>query len=60
MDTMSGYVNKIVFRNDENGYTVAELFGGGEEKTIVGILPMLEEGEYIKASGTLKKHPVYG
>ena len=28
MDTMSGYVNKIVFRNDENGYTVAELFGG--------------------------------
>ena len=29
METISGYVNKIVFRNEETGYAVVELFGGG-------------------------------
>ena len=42
MDTISGYVNKIVYRNEENGYSVVELFGGGTDHTIVGILPLLE------------------
>ncbi len=60
MDTVSGYVNKIVYRNEENGYAVVEIFGGGEEKTIVGNLPFLEEGEYIKAEGKVKNHPLYG
>ena len=60
MDSISGYVNKIVYRNEDNGYAVVELFSGGEEKTVVGILPMLSEGEYIKAEGTMKKHPIYG
>ena len=60
MDSISGYVNKIVYRNEDNGYAVVELFSGGEEKTVVGILPMLSEGEYIKAEGTMKKHPSYG
>ena len=60
MDTISGYVNKIVYHNEENGYCVVEIFGGGEEKTLVGILPSLEEGEYIKAECTVKRHPLYG
>ncbi|MCI8465191.1 MAG: ATP-dependent RecD-like DNA helicase [Lachnospiraceae bacterium] len=60
METVSGYVNKIVYRNEETGYAVVELFGGGEETTVVGSLSMLEEGEYIKAEGIVKTHPVYG
>ncbi len=60
MDKVSGYVNKIVYRNGENGYSVVEIFGGGEEKTIVGTLPDLAEGEYISAWGAVKKHPLYG
>ena len=60
MDTISGYVNKIVYRNEENGYSVVELFGGGTDHTIVGILPLLEEGEYIRAEGIIKAHPLYG
>lgn len=60
MDSLSGYVNKIVYRNDENGYCVVELFSGAISHTIVGNLPMLAEGEYIEAMGTLKRHPLYG
>ncbi|MCD2493098.1 ATP-dependent RecD-like DNA helicase [Lacrimispora sp. NSJ-141] len=60
METISGYVNKIVYRNEENGYSVIELFNSGEDKTLVGILPMLGEGEYVEAIGTIKKHPLYG
>ncbi len=60
MDKISGYVNKIVYRNEDNGYSVVEIFGEGEEKTIVGILPDLSEGEYITAEGVMKKHPLYG
>lgn len=60
MDQLSGYVEKIVYRNEDNGYSVVELFSGGESKTIVGNLSMLAEGEYIEASGTLKRHPLYG
>ena len=41
-------------------FTSSRTFSGGEEKTVVGILPMLSEGEYIKAEGTMKKHPIYG
>ncbi len=60
METVSGYVNKIVFRNEETGYAVVELFGGGEEMTVVGPLSMVEEGEYIRAEGIRKTHPIYG
>ena len=41
METVSGYVNRIVFRNEETGYAVVELFGGGEEMTVVGSLSMV-------------------
>ncbi len=60
METISGYVNKIVYRNEETGYAVVELFGGGEETTVVGSLSMVEEGEYITAEGVRKLHPLYG
>lgn len=60
MESISGYVNKIVYRNEETGYAVLDLFVGGEEKTVVGSLSMLEEGEYITAAGTIKTHPLYG
>ena len=59
MDNASGYVEKIVYRNQDNGYSVLEL-SGEEELTLVGIMPYVSEGEFIKASGHLKEHPLYG
>ncbi len=57
---MEGYVEHIVFRNSENGYTVFELVSGKEEMTCTGVFGYLNEGDYIKAEGQLVEHPVYG
>lgn len=61
MDRLTGYVEKIVFRNAENAYTVIELAADdGDECTLVGTFPVVGEGDYIEAEGTMKLHPVYG
>ncbi len=60
MEIRKGYVEHIVFRNNENGYSVFELAGDGEELTCVGTFPVLTEGEFVQVSGTMKEHPLYG
>lgn len=37
-DTIEGYVEHIIFRNEDNGYTVLNLMSEGSEVTCVGIL----------------------
>ena len=55
-----GYIINIVFRNEENGYTVFEIEqSDGEVETCVGNLPFVNEGEYVKVSGEIVQHPVY-
>lgn len=60
MDTLEGFVDKVVFRNEENGYSVLSVICDEEEKTLVGILPYVTEGEYIIAEGTYSVHQMYG
>lgn len=60
MDTISGYVEHIIYQNPENGYTVMELMGEEAEITCVGTCRGLTEGETIEASGEYTEHPVYG
>ncbi len=60
MEIRKGYVEHIVFQNKENGYTVFQLKTNEEELTCVGTFPILTEGEFIKVSGFLKTHPLYG
>ena len=50
-EKVEGYVEHIIFRNEENGYTVLNLSMKGRELTCVGTLPMIGEGELIEASG---------
>ena len=58
---ISGYVEKIVYRNEDNAYSVLEVSSGGEEnQVLVGTFPYVVEGDFIKAEGTMKLHPVYG
>lgn len=59
-ETVEGYVEKIVFRNDDNGYTVLSLLLDEIELTCVGYLTMINEGEFIQARGNYTEHPVYG
>ncbi|MDO4272802.1 MAG: ATP-dependent RecD-like DNA helicase [Eubacteriales bacterium] len=61
-ETISGYIDHIIFRNDDNGYTVMVLkdTGEDEELTCVGSFPSVNQGATIEASGVFTKHPVYG
>lgn len=58
--TIEGYVDHIIFRNEENGYTVLNLMCDGEEMTCVGMFPYLSEGEMIQAKGGYVEHASYG
>ena len=60
MEIIKGYVKSIVFRNEENGYTVASLVADGEEITCVGSLAALDAGDLIEAEGSYTTHAVYG
>lgn len=60
METITGYVDHIVFRNNDNGYTVLNLVCDGEEITCTGIFHEISEGETIEAEGEYTTHPAYG
>lgn len=60
METIDGYVDHIVFQNQENGYTVMSLITEGEEVTCVGMCRGLTQGDTISAKGDYVEHPVYG
>ncbi len=60
MYEVSGTVERIVYRNEENEYTVLELGCGDDTITAVGIMPMVFEGEELKLIGTFTSHATYG
>lgn len=59
METVTGYVDHIIYRNAENGYTVLKL-GGDEEMTCVGVFPYVSEGEMLELCGEIITHNTYG
>ncbi len=60
MDSLSGFVEKIKYRNEENGYAILSVESDGEDYVLVGTFPMISEGEYIRAEGHFQLHPTYG
>ncbi|HBN57450.1 MAG TPA: ATP-dependent RecD-like DNA helicase [Lachnospiraceae bacterium] len=60
MEIRKGYVEHIIFRNNENGYTVFQLTAQDGELTCVGSFALLSEGEFIQVRGTMRSHPLYG
>ena len=60
MEKLAGYVEHIIYRNADNGYTVLNLVSGEEEITCVGIFSAIAEEENIEASGDYTDHPTYG
>lgn len=59
-ETIEGYVDHIIYRNQDNGYTVVCLITDGEEMTCVGTFQTLSEGETIRGKGRYTEHPSYG
>jgi exodeoxyribonuclease V alpha subunit len=60
MEKIEGYIEQVIFRNEENGYAVITLVEDGEEKTCVGYFGQLNEGEYLNAEVESSFHPTYG
>ncbi len=58
---LEGTVQSLVFRNEDNGYTVLRLSSGEEgECTVVGCMPGLSPGERLSVQGTWETHGTYG
>lgn len=57
---LEGEVETIVFRNDENGYTVLEISDGGDVITAVGVMPPVGQGDKVVLTGGFTEHRVYG
>ena len=60
MAGLTGYVDHIIYRNDDNGYTVLNVVENGKEFTCVGTFHYIGEGEMIEAVGNIVSHPSYG
>ena len=60
MEKVTGYVGHIVYRNDENGYTVFHLENDDGEVTCVGNFNFINEGEMLELTGEYVNHNVYG
>ena len=62
MATITGFIEKIKFRNEENGYTIMTVIdqSDGDEVVMVGTVSYAAEGDMIQATGRMTEHPVYG
>ena len=60
MENLKGYVDRIMFQREDNGYTVIRLLVGEKEQICVGHLLGISQGENIEAWGDYEMHPTYG
>ena len=60
MERIEGYVDHIIYRNQDNGYTVMNVIADGEEITCVGLLHYIGDGELVEITGHYKDHATYG
>ena len=59
-ESVTGYIDHVIFRNEENGYTVMILKGveDEEELTCVGSFPVITMGASVELTGNYIQHPV--
>ncbi len=60
MKTVSGYVENITFRNEDNGFTVLTLSSGKKNITCTGVFGYIGQGEYLEIDGEEVFHDIYG
>ena len=62
MVEITGVIEEIVFRNEENGFTVMEIRNDEDRGlvTAVGSLPFANQGEKVRIVGEWTMHPDYG
>jgi exodeoxyribonuclease V alpha subunit len=60
MHEVEGFIDSIVFRNENNGYSVLSIKTGNRQVSAVGIAPSFSEGERVLITGEWAEHPDYG
>lgn len=60
METKTGILTEIIFYNEENGYTIADMETDEELLTVVGNLPSANKGACFQLTGNFRNHPKYG
>lgn len=59
-ETINGFVEKVVYRNNENGYTVVNISVEGDDVVCTGYFSDITEGDQIIAEGSFVEHKQYG
>ena len=57
---LEGAAENIVYRNEQNGYTVLEIADGEDLITAVGIMPQASVGDTVNLTGFFITHKTYG
>lgn len=57
---LEGVIEGIVYRNEDNGYSVIEIADGDDQITAVGIMPQVSIGDKVKLTGVYTNHRNYG
>lgn len=60
IEEIQGVLTEIIYRNEENAYTVAVIDNDLNETTIVGYMPVINDGASYELKGKYIKHPTYG
>ena len=60
METITGFLESIIYQNEENGYLVMNLLVEGEPLTCVGTAKGISKGEHVTLEGEYAEHPIYG
>lgn len=60
MEMLCGTVDRVVFHNEDNGWTVLELEAADEIHKVVGVMPMVGVGETLRLMGNWVEHPSFG
>ena len=60
MEILEGLVEAIIFKSEDSGYIVAKITANKEVVTIVGIMPLIKEGQQIEIKGNWINHKQFG
>ncbi len=60
MEKFRGYIEHFIYKNEENGYGVANIVSDEDEITCVGTFRDADVGDTLEIEGELVQHPMYG
>lgn len=60
MEVLEGLVEAIIFKSEDTGYIVSKVTANKELITVVGIMPLIKEGQQISFKGSWINHKQFG